>query len=144
MGQLSQRDSVHGVGILILFVNLAKTEKPKVRMSEDKKANVPVYWGVHREFAKCHSFGPPGQFCVRAATGGHGAKAFVWGPQGSVQRKWSSNPGLSPASALPTSTLRAEGRDRHTKPGLPSLSTALGNEVSQLTLTLVCMMDTMI
>lgn len=47
MGQLPQRDSVHCVRILILFVNLAKREKLKVRMSEDKKANVTAYWGAH-------------------------------------------------------------------------------------------------
>lgn len=44
MGQLPQRDSVHCVGILILFINLTKREKPKVRMSENK--NVTVYRGA--------------------------------------------------------------------------------------------------
>lgn len=40
MGHLPQRNSVYRVRILILFVYLAKRENPKVRMSEDKKANV--------------------------------------------------------------------------------------------------------
>lgn len=65
MGQLSQRNSVHRVRILIFFVYLAKRKNPEVRLSEDKKANVTVPWGSTLRIYKML----PIRFCEKAGIG---------------------------------------------------------------------------
>lgn len=131
VGHLPQRNSVHCVRILILFIYLAKTQKLKVRMSEDKKANATLHWPVHWGFTKCHSFDPPTQFCVR--TGTEGQRRIKHLAQGAGVPTWlkaavdelKSRPASRPVFLQAHWLQKA---DRQWKPGLPSLSTALDNK----------------
>jgi hypothetical protein len=46
MGKLPQRNSVHRVWILVLFIDLAERAQSKVRKLYNTKVNEIIHWGM--------------------------------------------------------------------------------------------------